>query len=147
MRLLTSMTVAVIALTRGGTRLTTHALSMNPTRAVNFSAAAFMSMQPSAFGFSTNTRIRPAFRGGGSYLSMSSEAESGGDYDFDYLVIGAGSGGIASARRAATYGAKVGIVEKARLGGTCVNVGCVPKKVMCESLLGFYISKTTFLLF
>jgi len=60
-------------------------------------------------------------------MSMSTE---GGDYDFDYLVIGAGSGGIASARRAATYGAKVGVVEKARLGGTCVNVGCVPKKVM-----------------
>uniref|UniRef100_A0A1I8H2Z9 Glutathione-disulfide reductase n=1 Tax=Macrostomum lignano TaxID=282301 RepID=A0A1I8H2Z9_9PLAT len=49
---------------------------------------------------------------------------------FDYLVIGGGSGGIASARRAAQYGAKVALVEKARLGGTCVNVGCVPKKVM-----------------
>ena len=54
------------------------------------------------------------------------------EYDFDYLVIGAGSGGIASARRAATYGAKVGVIEKGRLGGTCVNVGCVPKKVMCK---------------
>jgi len=53
-----------------------------------------------------------------------------GEYDFDLLVIGAGSGGIASARRAASYGAKVGVVEKGRLGGTCVNVGCVPKKVM-----------------
>lgn len=55
---------------------------------------------------------------------------SGGDqdeYDFDYLVIGAGSGGMASARRAATYGAKVGVIEKGRLGGTCVNIGCVPK--------------------
>jgi len=49
---------------------------------------------------------------------------------FDYLVIGAGSGGIASARRAAEYGAKVAIVEAGPLGGTCVNVGCVPKKVM-----------------
>jgi glutathione reductase (NADPH) len=49
---------------------------------------------------------------------------------FDYLVLGAGSGGIASARRAASYGAKVAVVEGARLGGTCVNVGCVPKKVM-----------------
>ncbi len=48
---------------------------------------------------------------------------------FDYVVIGAGSGGIASARRAAQYGAKVAIIESARLGGTCVNVGCVPKKV------------------
>lgn len=49
---------------------------------------------------------------------------------FDYLVIGAGSGGIASARRAAEYGAKVAIIEAGPLGGTCVNVGCVPKKVM-----------------
>jgi glutathione reductase (NADPH) len=49
---------------------------------------------------------------------------------FDYLVIGAGSGGMASARRAAAYGAKVGVIEKSALGGTCVNVGCVPKKVM-----------------
>ncbi|KAJ3302549.1 hypothetical protein HDV03_004865 [Kappamyces sp. JEL0829] len=49
---------------------------------------------------------------------------------FDYLVLGAGSGGIASARRAAMYGAKVAVIEQARLGGTCVNVGCVPKKVM-----------------
>ncbi|CAH1245130.1 GSR [Branchiostoma lanceolatum] len=49
---------------------------------------------------------------------------------FDYLVIGGGSGGLASARRAAEFGAKCAIIEKARLGGTCVNVGCVPKKVM-----------------
>jgi len=48
----------------------------------------------------------------------------------DYLVIGGGSGGLASAQRAAEYGAKVVIVEGGRLGGTCVNVGCVPKKVM-----------------
>lgn len=49
---------------------------------------------------------------------------------FDYLVIGGGSGGVATARRAAEYGARVALVENARLGGTCVNVGCVPKKVM-----------------
>ena len=49
---------------------------------------------------------------------------------FDYLVIGGGSGGLASARRAASHGAKVALVEAADLGGTCVNVGCVPKKVM-----------------
>jgi len=52
------------------------------------------------------------------------------EHEFDLFVIGAGSGGIASARRAAEYGAKVGIAEYTRLGGTCVNVGCVPKKVM-----------------
>ncbi|KAI8896890.1 glutathione reductase [Globomyces pollinis-pini] len=49
---------------------------------------------------------------------------------YDYLVLGGGSGGIASARRAAMYGAKVAVIEGSRLGGTCVNVGCVPKKVM-----------------
>jgi len=49
---------------------------------------------------------------------------------FDYLVIGGGSGGLASARRAAEYGAKVALIESSELGGTCVNVGCVPKKVM-----------------
>ncbi len=49
---------------------------------------------------------------------------------YDYLVIGGGSGGIASANRAGEHGAKVGIIEAKDVGGTCVNVGCVPKKVM-----------------
>jgi glutathione reductase (NADPH) len=49
---------------------------------------------------------------------------------FDYIVVGGGSGGIASARRAASHGAKVLLVERGHWGGTCVNVGCVPKKIM-----------------
>ncbi|WP_037585741.1 glutathione-disulfide reductase [Stenoxybacter acetivorans] len=49
---------------------------------------------------------------------------------FDYLVIGGGSGGIASVNRAASYGKKCALIEAKALGGTCVNVGCVPKKVM-----------------
>lgn len=49
---------------------------------------------------------------------------------FDYLSIGAGSGGIASANRAAIRGAKAAVIEAKAVGGTCVNVGCVPKKVM-----------------
>jgi glutathione reductase (NADPH) len=49
---------------------------------------------------------------------------------FDYIVIGAGSGGIATANRAASYGKKVALIEKNIIGGTCVNVGCVPKKIM-----------------
>ena len=49
---------------------------------------------------------------------------------FDFIVVGGGSGGIASARRAALHGAKVLLIESGSLGGTCVNVGCVPKKVM-----------------
>jgi glutathione reductase (NADPH) len=48
----------------------------------------------------------------------------------DLIVIGGGSGGLACAQRAAEYGARVLLAEPARLGGTCVNVGCVPKKVM-----------------
>jgi glutathione reductase (NADPH) len=51
-------------------------------------------------------------------------------YDFDLFVIGGGSGGVAAARRAGNYGAKVGLAEADRLGGTCVNRGCVPKKMM-----------------
>jgi glutathione reductase (NADPH) len=50
--------------------------------------------------------------------------------DFDLIVLGGGSGGLASAQRAAEYGARVVVFEPDRLGGTCVNVGCVPKKVM-----------------
>jgi glutathione reductase (NADPH) len=49
---------------------------------------------------------------------------------FDLVVIGGGSGGLATAQRAAEYGAKVVLAEPARLGGTCVNVGCIPKKIM-----------------
>jgi glutathione reductase (NADPH) len=49
---------------------------------------------------------------------------------YDYIAIGGGSGGLASAQRAAEYGARAAVVEPGRLGGTCVNVGCVPKKLM-----------------
>ncbi|SQI34445.1 Glutathione reductase [Leminorella richardii] len=49
---------------------------------------------------------------------------------YDYLAIGGGSGGIASINRAASYGKKCALIEAKYLGGTCVNVGCVPKKVM-----------------
>ena len=50
--------------------------------------------------------------------------------DFDLFVIGGGSGGVACARRAASHGAKVGLAEHSRVGGTCVIRGCVPKKLM-----------------
>ncbi|SUC16240.1 glutathione reductase [Proteus vulgaris] len=49
---------------------------------------------------------------------------------YDYIAIGGGSGGIASINRAAMYGQKCALIEAKALGGTCVNVGCVPKKVM-----------------
>ena len=62
-----------------------------------------------------------------SEISVSSEA-------FDLISIGGGSGGLASAQRAAEYGAKTAVIESGRLGGTCVNVGCVPKKVMWNAV-------------
>ena len=52
------------------------------------------------------------------------------DQAFDLISVGGGSGGLACAQRAAEYGAKAAVIESQRLGGTCVNVGCVPKKVM-----------------
>lgn len=51
-------------------------------------------------------------------------------YDYDLIAIGAGSGGLSVAERAAAYGARCAVVEMGKIGGTCVNVGCVPKKVM-----------------
>lgn len=55
---------------------------------------------------------------------------------FDLICIGGGSGGLAMARRAAEYGARVALIEPQALGGTCVNVGCVPKKLL------WYVSQT-----
>lgn len=51
-------------------------------------------------------------------------------YDFDLFTVGAGSGGVRATRIAARYGAKVGVAEERYLGGTCVNVGCIPKKLL-----------------
>ena len=50
--------------------------------------------------------------------------------DFDLFVVGGGSGGVACARRAAGHGARVGLVEESRMGGTCVHRGCIPKKFL-----------------
>jgi glutathione reductase (NADPH) len=51
-------------------------------------------------------------------------------YDLDLFVIGAGSGGVRASRIAGQYGAKVAVAEERYLGGTCVNVGCIPKKLL-----------------
>ena len=51
-------------------------------------------------------------------------------YDFDLFTIGAGSGGVRASRMSASFGAKVAIAEELYLGGTCVNVGCIPKKLL-----------------
>ena len=63
-------------------------------------------------------------RNGGAAAQVSDH-----DYDYDLFVIGAGSGGTRAARIAAGYGARVAVAEERFLGGTCVNVGCIPKKL------------------
>ena len=50
--------------------------------------------------------------------------------EYDIIAIGGGSGGIATMNRAGEHGAKAAVIEEKKLGGTCVNVGCVPKKIM-----------------
>ena len=55
------------------------------------------------------------------------------DDDFDLFVVGGGSGGVRCARIAASHGARVGVVEARHWGGTCVNLGCVPKKIMVQA--------------
>ena len=55
--------------------------------------------------------------------------ESVEKHDYDLFVIGAGSGGVRAARMAAEFGARVAVAEDRYMGGTCVNVGCVPKKL------------------
>src|SRR3970040_321235 len=51
-------------------------------------------------------------------------------YDYDLFTIGAGSGGVRASRLSASFGAKVAVAEERYLGGTCVNVGCIPKKLL-----------------
>lgn len=60
---------------------------------------------------------------------------------FDLIVIGGGSGGLAHAQRATEYGISVAVIESAPLGGTCVNVGCVPKKIMWYSAAQAHAAK------
>src|SRR5690349_10653661 len=76
-------------------------------------------MRPGAEG---DPRRGPLYTG--NRQSAENEMET-----LDYLVIGGGSGGVASARRARRYGARVALIARAELGGTCVNRGCVPKKI------------------
>jgi glutathione reductase (NADPH) len=71
--------------------------------------------------------------GGGSLalgLAQKNSGNSMAEYEYDLFVIGAGSGGVRASRIAASYGARVAVAEERYLGGTCVNVGCVPKKLL-----------------
>ena len=60
---------------------------------------------------------------------------------YDYLAIGGGSGGIASINRAAMYGQKCALIEAKELGGTCVNVGCVPRRRSAKRFI--FTARTT----
>lgn len=62
-------------------------------------------------------------------MTNSSNSAKNSNFDYDLFVIGAGSGGVRASRMASQYGARVAVAEEGRLGGTCVNVGCVPKKL------------------
>ena len=67
-------------------------------------------------------------------------------YDFDLFTIGAGSGGVRASRLAAAHGARVAIVEERYLGGTCVNAGCIPNKLLVYAATrpdNFRIQRTT----
>uniref|UniRef100_A0ABM5FRD6 Glutathione reductase n=1 Tax=Pogona vitticeps TaxID=103695 RepID=A0ABM5FRD6_9SAUR len=80
--------------------------------------------------FATSGLFLPRRAAAAAAMAQLRASSSSSATALDYLVLGGGSGGLASARRAAELGARVAVVEKGRLGGTCVNVGCVPKKVM-----------------
>src|SRR6218665_3927659 len=67
---------------------------------------------------------------GGSALCWPPVKEISMTYDFDLFVIGAGSGGVRAARFAAGFGARVAVAESRYLGGTCVNVGCLPNELL-----------------
>ena len=51
-------------------------------------------------------------------------------YDYDFFIIGAGPGGLAASKQAATYGVRVAVAEQEAIGGTCINRGCIPKKLI-----------------
>src|SRR6478672_5702813 len=77
-------------------------------------------------------------------MSEPSSSPAGADSDFDLVIIGAGPGGYVAAIRAAQLGMRVACVEREYLGGTCLNVGCIPSKAMLDSSEKFHAAKTSF---
>ncbi|MEZ0265781.1 MAG: dihydrolipoyl dehydrogenase [Phycisphaerae bacterium] len=75
---------------------------------------------------------------------MAEQPSAAGAQQYDLVVIGAGPGGYVAAIRAAQLGMKVACVEKEYLGGTCLNVGCIPSKAMLDSSEKFHAAKTSF---
>lgn len=73
-------------------------------------------------------RVRHTLTTGGARAIGETHKVTAMTKHYDYIAIGGGSGGIASINRAAMYGKKCALIEASALGGTCVNVGCVPKK-------------------
>ncbi|CAM9870793.1 unnamed protein product [Lampetra planeri] len=104
-----------------------HSSLLTRTLAVRAAAAAASAARAaaSARAATMTTRAAAAAEGAGG----------GRRHHFDLVVLGGGSGGLAAARRAAELGASACLVESGRLGGTCVNVGCVPKKVMYNAAM------------
>src|SRR6185295_9972006 len=74
-------------------------------------------------------------------MSETSSSPAGANSEFDLVVIGAGPGGYVAAIRAAQLGMRVACVEKEYLGGTCLNVGCIPSKALLDSSERFHFFK------
>ena len=62
-------------------------------------------------------------------------------FDYDLFTIGAGSGGVRASRVSASFGAKVAVAEERYLGGTCVNVGCIPTKTLVASARAAHVAR------
>src|SRR6185295_16002884 len=74
-------------------------------------------------------------------MSETSSSPAGANSEFDLVIIGAGPGGYVAAIRAAQLGMRVACVERQYLGGTCLNVGCIPSKALLDSSERFHAAK------
>src|SRR5690625_2195256 len=77
-----------------------------------------------------NTKYQP---GDLEKIQIQEKVRLGDEGDYDYIIIGSGSSAFSSAIEAVNYGAKVAMIERGTVGGTCVNIGCVPSKTMLRA--------------